>query len=265
MIGKCKAVGGSSAGIIYLFQDKQDPTKERGYELDRNMLIGETPNSIISELKEWNNDNAKELKNQVFSMVLAPAGEDGKKLSDAQLLQLSKEFVANTLNVDIIKTPYYMRIHDDTKNKHVHIYLPRTDQNGKTISDKYCQYRAIDTADELAKKYSLTRAKEIQQDKIEKLDIDKKELKNTVSNALHNSTSFADFRKKLADKGVQINTTINKQGNVQGYRLKNEKADFKASEINRNITLSKIDTVFEQNAQRIAQEQRQTRKIGIRR
>lgn|SRR5690606_2318089 len=264
MIGKCKAVGGSALGINYLFRDKQDQAKERGYELDRNMLIGETPNSIISELKEWNNDNAKELKNQVFSMVLAPAGEDGKKLSDAQLLQLSKEFVAKTLNVDITQTPYYMRVHDDTKNKHVHIYLPRTDQNGKTISDKHCQYRAMNTADELAKKYSLTRAKEIQQAKIEKLEIDKKEVKKIVSNALHNSTSFADFGKKLADKGVQIQPTVNKQGNIQGYRLKSGKADFKASEIDRNITLSKIDKIFKQNSLRMDQEQNQTRIRGMR-
>jgi len=53
----------------------------------------------------------------------------------------------------------------------------------------------------------------------------------------------------------EIKPTINKQGEVQGYRIKSGKADFKASEIDRNITLSKIDKIFEQN---IRQEQKQS-------
>jgi len=176
MIGKCKAVGGSSEGIAYLFQDKQDKSKVRGYELDRNMLIGETPGELLSELKQWNKDNPKDLKNEVFSMVLAPAGDDGKKLSDEKL-------------------------------------------------------------------------------KIEKLEIDKKELKKQVTDVLKKAKSFNDFSERAKKIGIEIKPTINKQGEVQGYRIKSGKADFKASEIDRNITLSKIDKIFEQNIQ---QEQKQS-------
>ena len=255
MIGKCKAVGGSSEGIAYLFQDKQDKSKVRGYELDRNMLIGETPGELLSELKQWNKDNPKDLKNEVFSMVLAPAGDDEKKLNDEKLRKLAKEFVAKTLKIDPEKQPYYMRVHDDTKNKHIHIYLPRTDYKGKTISDKLCQYRAIDSADELAQKYNLVRAKELQKVKIEKLEIDKKELKKQITDILKKAKSFDDFSERAKKIGIEIKPTINKQGEVQGYRIKSGKADFKASEIDRNITLSKIDKIFEQNIQ---QEQKQS-------
>ena len=66
----------------YLFKDKLDETKERGYELDKNMILGDKPNEIMSELKEWNKDNARDLKNEVFSMVYSPAGADGKRLTD---------------------------------------------------------------------------------------------------------------------------------------------------------------------------------------
>lgn len=255
MIGKCKAVGGSSEGIAYLFQDKQDQSKVRGYELDRNMLIGETPSELYSELKQWNKDNPKELKNEVFSMVLAPAGDDGKNLSDEKLQKLAKQFIAKTLNIDPEKQPYYIRVHDDTKNKHIHIYLPRTDCNGKTINDKFCQYRAIDSADELAKKYNLIQAKELQKIKVQKIEIDKKELKKQIIDVLKKAKSFDDFRKRANKIGIEINPTINKQGEVQGYRIKSGKTDFKASEIDRNITLSKIDKIFEQNIQ---QEQKQS-------
>lgn len=255
MIGKCKAVGGSAKGIAYLFEDKQDQSKPRGYELDRNMLIGETPSELLSELKQWNKDNSKQLLNEVFSMVLAPAGDDGKKLTNEELRKLSKEFIAKTLNIDPNKQPYYMRVHDDTENKHVHIYLPRTDYNGKTISDKHCMYRAIDSADKIAQNHNLTRAKEIQKNNIQALEIDRKELKKQIISILHTSKSFGEFQFKSAQKGIEIKPTINKKGEVQGYRILSGKADFKASEIDRNITLPKLESIFKNN---ILQEQKQS-------
>ena len=51
-----------------------------------------------------------------------------------------------------------MHVHDDKENKHVYIYLPRTDYNDKTINDKHSMYRAINSTDEIAKN-NLTRAK----------------------------------------------------------------------------------------------------------
>ncbi|SJN18720.1 relaxase/mobilization nuclease domain-containing protein [Sphingobacterium sp. JB170] len=247
MIGKCKAVGGSAAGMEYLFQDKQDQSKTRGYELDRNMLTGENASEIMSELKEWNKDNARNLKNEVFSMVYSPAGNDGKKLTNEQLTQLGKEFMSKTLGIDPNTQPYYMRVHDDTRNKHVHIYTPRTDLNGQTISDKHCQYRAMSSADEIAQTHDLIRAKEIMQHRIENANEVKHLLKKEVTKVLSNSTSWNDFKKKASTKGIDIVETVNKQGAVQGYRIKFDNQDFKASDIDRKITLPKLDAIFQNN------------------
>jgi len=254
MIGKCKAVGGSSAGIEYLFKDKVDETKERGYELDKNMILGDTPSEIMAELKRWNADNANDLKNEVFTMVYSPAGDDGNKLTDEQLIKLGKEFMGKTLGIDPNTQPYYMRVHDDTKNKHVHIYTSRTDANGKTISDKHCQYRAMNSADEIAQKHGLVRAKEVMTNKLEINKDIKDQLKKTVHQVLSKSTSWDDFKVRAGEKGVGIKETINKQGAVQGYRIQVGKFDFKASEIDRKITLPKLDQMFKQNVMSLAKD-----------
>lgn len=254
MIGKCKAVGGSSEGIAYLFKDKLDETKERGYELDRNMILGDTPNEILSELKQWNGDNARDLKNEVFSMVFSPAGKDGEKLTDEQLIQLGKEFMTKTLGIDPNTQPYYMRVHDDTKNKHVHIYTPRTDANGQTISDKHCQYKAMNSADQIAEKHGLTRAKEVMENNIEVNKDVKEQIKNNIHQVLSKSTSWDDFKTKASKKGIGIKETINKQGALQGYRIEVGKLSFKASDIDRKITLPKLDQVFKQNVLNIAKD-----------
>jgi len=247
MIGKCKAVGGSSAGMEYLFKDKQDQSKERGYELDRNMLIGENPNELISELKQWNADNAKELKNEVFSMVFSPAWDDSNKLSDEQLKQLGKEFIQKTLGINPDTQPYYMRVHEDTNNKHVHIYTPRTNADGKTISDKHCQYKAMNSADEVAKNHGLTRAREIMNNNIEQEKVIKEELKKTLNQLVGQSTSWDKFKDSAKLKGINIKETINKKGELQGYRVEVGKMSFKASEIERKLTLPKIQEIFLNN------------------
>jgi len=248
MIGKCKAVGGSSAGMEYLFQDKQDQSKERGYELERNMLIGETPNELISELKQWNADNAKELKNEVFSMVFSPAGDDSKKLSDEQLKQLGKEFIQKTLGINPDTQPYYMRVHEDTNNKHVHIYTPRTNVDGKTISDKHCQYKAMNSADEVAKEHGLTRAKEVMNNNIEQSKGIKEELKKVLNQLVGQSTSWDKFKDSAKLKGINIKETINKKGELQGYRVEVGKTSLKASEVDRKLTLPKLHEAFSVNA-----------------
>lgn len=263
MIGKCKAVGGSSAGMEYLFQDKLEQSKERGYELDRNMILGERPSEIMSELKQWNADNGRELKNEVFSMVYSPAGADGKRLTDEQLRELGKEFMAKTLGIDPYTQPYYMRVHEDTKNKHVHIYTSRTDANGKTISDRHCQYRAMNTADELAKKHDLTRAKEIMQHRVENTKEVKEMLKKEVNQVLDRSTSWSDFKARASEKGIGIKETVNRQGAIQGYRIELGKLSFKASEIDRKITLPKLEEIFKQNTLDIAKVLTRSKDRGI--
>ena len=171
--------------------------------------------------------------------------------------------MAKTLGIDPNTQPYYMRVHEDTKNKHVHIYTPRTDANGQTISDKHCQYKAMNSADQISEKHGLTRAKEVIENNIEVNKDVKEQIKNNIHQVLSKSTSWDAFKTKASKKGIGIKETINKQGAVQGYRIEVGKFSFKASDIDRKITLPKLDQVFKQNVLSIAKDLARSASRGL--
>ena len=112
----------------------------------------------------------------------------------------------------------------------------------------------MNSADQIAQKHGLIRAKEVMENKLEVNKGVKEEIKNSVHQILSKSTSWDDFKAKAGKKGIGIKETINKQGAVQGYRIQVGKFDFKASDIDRKITLPKLDQVFKQNVMSLAKD-----------
>lgn len=257
MIGKAKAVGGSSAGIEYLEPTKDMDSQKKGYELYKNMLVGDTPNDIMRELKDWNADNPN-LKNQVFSMVMSPAIEDGKKLSNVELHAMGREFMQKTLGINPDTQPYLMYVHTEKEHKHVHIYTPRTDANGQTIKDSFIGKKAQNAADEVAQAHKLTRAGEIGKERV-------KELKTALKSISISSLSFSEYKEKAEQKGIKINLTINKQGETQGYKVEYKGNEYKASDVDRSLTIPKLEKGFEKNQEntRLQELQERARQIKL--
>ena len=257
MIGKAKAVGGSVKGMEYLEPERGLDEQKKGYELYKNMLVGETPAEIIRELKDWNADNPN-LKNQVFSMVMSPAIEDGKKLSNVELHAMGREFMEKTLGINPDTQPYLMYVHTEKEHKHVHIYTPRTDANGQTINDSFIGKKAQNAADEVAQGHHLTRAGEIGKERI-------KELKTALKGISVSSLSFDDYRHKAEQKGMKINLTINKQGEMQGYKIQYKGNEYKASDVDRSLTIPKLEKGFEKNREqtKLQELQERARKIKL--
>lgn len=112
----------------------------------------------------------------------------------------------------------------------------------------------MNTADQLATKYDLTRAKEIMLHKIDNAKEARELLKKEVNQVLSNSTSWDNFKEKAGLKGIDLVETVNKQGAVQGYRIKFAGHDFKASDIDRKITLPNLPHIFKHNVLNMAQE-----------
>ena len=54
--------------------------------------------------------------------------------------------------------------------------------------------------------------------------------------------TFENYIKQMNAKGLQVNPTINKQGQVQGFRIidAETKQNFKASEINRSMSVGNL-------------------------
>ena len=238
MIAKAKACSGGSKLFGYVINEK------KGYELDRNNLSGESPAELLTSMQVIQNQNMR-CTNNTLSIVLSPAIDDGKNLSDDQWRKLSEGFISS-LGVNIGESQYISFIHTEKEHKHVHILLNRVQDNGTLISDHFIGKRAQHIAHRLAKEMNLKSAREIKELKQQS----RKELLKSFRDSFRKaheevSKSFpqhiGEYSELMKRKGFTVIPVINKQGNIQGYKVENDNNCIKLSEIDRKI---KLDFAF---------------------
>lgn len=239
MIGKAKSVKGSVAGMNYLREEG------KGYELDRNRLIGETSAEIMQEFRMQQLNNSTCDKNMITA-VISPHIKDGEKLTNSELKDIGKSFM-NKVGIDTDKQAYIMIVHTEKAHKHIHIYANRIQENGKAIDDKFIGKRAHAAAHSIAKEKGLISAKEIMIEKNNRLKDNEKNLKNNIFNKHKNvmrskPKSFKDYIKQMNLQGLEVKPTINKQGQLQGFRVTDlqSKKDFKMSDVNRSMSVGNL-------------------------
>lgn len=237
MIGMAKACTGGGSLLNYIIDNS------KGYELLRNNLSGLNSKEIIDEMNIIQEFNQR-VKNKTLSLVLSPSIEDGKKLSDFELKEITIEFMKE-LGITPDNYLFLAFVHIEKKHKHIHIYCSRINLNGKALNDKFIGKRAQWAAHRIALRRNLKSAKLIMFEKINSVDV--KDLKATkkeifekhqkaISMQLDSLDSYFDVMKSM---GVIVKPSINKQGQIQGHRFLNvaTNENFKASEINRKIDL----------------------------
>lgn len=217
----------------------------KGYELDRNLVCGETPTEIMHEMKMIQDLNQR-ATNKTFSLVLSPDIKDGKKLSDDELRAMTQNYM-NKLGIDTEKQQYLAFVHTEKEHKHIHIIANRVQANGKLISDNHIGKRAQWIAHEIAKEKGLISAKEKMFENIKNIEKGTDSLKTEIYKKhqevlKQNPQSFQNWIKQMDLKGLEVKPTINKQGQIQGFRIldKETKSDFKASEIHRSMSASNL-------------------------
>lgn len=242
MIGMAQSCSGGSALANYVMQD------EKGYELCRNNLCGESPKEILKEMKIIQNLN-ENAKNKTFSLVLSPEKEDGKKLSNKELKKITQDFMKK-LGIDPEKQQYVAFVHTEKAHKHIHIIANRVQDNGKLLPDKFIGKKAQWAAHEVAKENNLISAKEVMISKIQSIerqtDFDRA-IKNEILKKhefvmKQKPESMEVYMKRMEKLNVKVVPTINKQGQIQGHRMIDLATgkDFKASEVHRNLGLKNI-------------------------
>lgn len=242
MIGLAKACNGGGALANYVLDEK------KGYELDRNLLCGSTPKELVEEMKIIQDLNQKAI-NKTFSMVLSPDIKDGKNLSDIELKAITKDYLSK-LGIDPEKQQYVAFVHTEKEHKHIHIIANRIKPNGKLISDHHIGKRGQWAAHEIAKQRELVSAKEKMFENIKNIDKGKNDLSGIKSEIFRKHQSvmrdrpktFSDYTDAMYKLGLEIKPTINKQGQIQGFRLidKQTNSNFKLSEINRSMSAGNL-------------------------
>lgn len=245
MIALAKSCSGGGSLLNYIMSDK------KGYELFRSNLCGRNSKEIMEEIKIIQDFNQR-ATHKTLSLVLSPSIEDGKKLSDADLREMTIEFLKE-LNIDINQFQILAFIHTEKQHKHLHFYINRLNMSTlKLVNDHHIGKRAQWIAHRMALKRNLVSAKQIMIDKIKssekkevsdeksiKMNIYKKHLK-AIDKHLSSFSEYIDVMKSM---GVIVQPTINKQGLTQGHRLIDvaTNSNFKASEVNRKMNLNNVE------------------------
>ncbi|MEO8255290.1 MAG: relaxase/mobilization nuclease domain-containing protein [Flavobacterium sp.] len=242
MIGLAKACNGGGALANYVLDEN------KGYELDRNSLCGFTPKEIVEEMKMIQDLNQRAI-NKTFSMVLSPDVKDGKNLSDIELKEMTRQYLKE-LGVNPEKQQYIAFVHTEKEHKHIHIIANRVQADGKLISDHHIGKKGQWVAHGIAKERGLVSAKEKMFENLKNRDENKSDPKGIKANIYkkHQSVmktqpkTFSDYTDAMSKLDLEIKPTINKQGQIQGFRVieKESNSNFKMSELHRSMSANNL-------------------------
>lgn len=222
-------------------------------EFERNGLEGITADECWHEMERWKRDSGHgDIKRDCFWLTIAPTEDVIDKLDKGELETPAGKIGWNELYNDFLQEmgmANTMRIsfmHDRTerndKRKHIHIAVSRIDLDGNVIENHNIAAKAKAAAEKLSKKYGLETAEEIGREK-------KEEIKSIARDVLSKlpEYSFEAYKEALAKRGINVETYADKKGNVKGYRmyLGEEGFKYKVSDIDRNLTLGRIQGTYE--------------------
>lgn len=239
MISKAKACPGGTALFLYIMKEN------KGYELFRNKLFGNTPKEISTEMSIIQKQNLR-CRNNPISIVISPAIKDSSKMTDMQL-QSFTEKVLQELKLEPKKLQLLLYVHTERKHKHLHCLINRVYQDGTLINDHRISNRTQRAAHIVAKEYGLISAKDIKEAKENKRKIENKKIIEEIKKACYyvlkrHPRNLNEFQREMAKFKIEVKPTINKQGNIQGFRFIHLKTgiNLKASEVDRKIKIHKL-------------------------
>ncbi len=235
MIGKITK-GTSFKGCISYVLGKQDARL-----LEVEGVLAEGIPAVVAGFQVQRMMNP-DIMQPVGHISLSYAPEDAHKLTDEMMVLLAKEYMER---MGIKDTQYIIARHHDQKHPHVHIVYNRIDNKGKTISDRNDRVRNVVVCKEMKEKYGLFFGKGKDRVRIHRLKGENRiryEIYHAVKDALVRTCTWSQFVDELAIHGIQaIFKYKGKSDVVQGLSFSKDGFTFKASDIDRNFSYSKLD------------------------
>ena len=186
-----------------------------------------------------------DIRQPVGHISLSYAPEDAPRMTDKMLVSLAKEYMQK---MGIRDTQYIIARHNDQKHPHVHIVFNRVDNNGRTISDRNDCYRNVRVCKELKEKYGLYFGKgkdRVRTHRLKGNDRTKYEIYHAVKKSLGKSNSWKQFISELSKQGIKAEFKYRGRSNViQGLSFTKDGITFKASDIDRSFSYSKLDRML---------------------
>lgn len=264
MTASAKSVKGSTQSIDYLIEE------HKGYELDRNLIYGDTSVEIMQSFRVQQMANT-ECEKKFFTAYISPDPKDGQKLTDIELKEISKDFMRE-IGVNPEKQAFLAVVHTEKNHKHIHLLINRIDEKNKAIKDNFSVLKAQNAAHKIATEKGLISARNVMNKKLEKVIEKDKETKAKILEAHaqvmkikpQSISKYVEYMKSL---GYEIKPTINKNEKLQGFRVKDIKSgqEYKLSEVKRAISQEvqklKFDINIERSSSKILNTHRQVMQL----
>ncbi|MCR9225902.1 MAG: relaxase/mobilization nuclease domain-containing protein [Flavobacteriaceae bacterium] len=241
MIGKGKSISHTRASMSYGWD--QDNSAE---VVLRQNMVGENPKELTQEFKRIQNLNQNCQRN-TLSFVISPTIQDGQRLGTEELKKVTAKFMERMKLGDRQAIAF---VHRNKEHTHIHLYVNRIDFQGRAYQDSFIGKRSQQAAAKVAEEMKLTTVKQVQFER----DFDLKELKAEIKR--RHDLTMAQFRPKDFDQyietmranGVKVLPSINKRGELQGFRFSFNGQDFKGSEVHRKMGMGTIGKDIQRNA-----------------
>lgn len=232
MIGKAKSISHVSNAINYA------KNKKGAVEINRHNVAGETGREIAKEFRVFQNLNARCERNSL-SVVLSPSIPDGIKLTHADFAKLTDDFLER---MKLKEQQYISFLHSDRDHRHLHIFVNRIDSNGKAYKDHFISKKAQRIAESIAKEWGFTTAKEIQQQKEDRLS-------NQINNAHEKilpqrPRNIFEYAEQMNLFGIQMQLKQAPDGKVVGIKFRIGEESIKASSIHRSFSAANLQKII---------------------
>ncbi|SDK90192.1 Relaxase/Mobilisation nuclease domain-containing protein [Salinimicrobium catena] len=239
MIGKGKSISHTLASMNYGWnQEKQAEV------IFKEHLAGDTPGEITEEFRIIQSQNER-CKNNTLSFVLSPTIKDGQDLSGKKLYEITSRFIKE-MNLQNHQSIGF--VHRDKQHLHIHLYTNRIALNGELYKDSFIGKRSQAAADKVAQQMKMSRAREVQQEKLAQLKHLRKEVQHIHEKVLQTKPkSLDEYMKKMKEQQVKVLPSINKANQLQGFRFEYKGFNLKGSQIHRSMSSNKIILALSQN------------------
>ena len=216
-------------------------------------------------MRNWKNGTGHDnIKRDFLWLSFSPSkelieqwGDDETKWKEAHRKWLQYLGVDNSQRITIL----HYGAENDVERTHLHDIINRIDLEGNVISDSQIGLRAKAAAEKVAREYGLKTAEDIGK---EQRAVIKEKARNTLRGL--KNWSFDGFERAVEEQGLKIDRYYHHDESgtanvLQGYFLTDGVHRIKASKIDRNLTLTRIESEWKKLQQELKQKQDEQRRI----
>ncbi|GAB3743475.1 relaxase/mobilization nuclease domain-containing protein [Spirosoma lituiforme] len=178
------------------------------------------------------------------------------------------------------QSQYVVIQHQDTAHSHFHIIANRVASNGQSISDSHNYNRSEKILREIEQKHSLTLMKEqgyrLSLEHVPERDRYRLEMRDEVRQSLERSTTSAELKADLAQRGIEVIVNRDQAGKARGLSFERVsqtdngeeiKVAFKGSKLHQSLSLGHIQEQLLENSLKrtleLSKKQELDKSIGL--